>query len=129
MKIEVSNGEIIDKHTILSIKLKKIKNEDKLKNIQKEYNSLTPHVNEIKSLIPDTEFENLYNNLVSINEKLWIIEDELRILEKEKKFDSKFIDLARSVYHDNDFRAEIKKQINIKTKSDLIEEKDYITYK
>jgi len=129
MKIEVSNGEIIDKHTILSIKLKKIKNEDKLKNIQKEYNSLTPHVNEIKSLISDTEFENLYNNLVSINEKLWLIEDELRILEKEKKFDSKFIDLARSVYHDNDFRAEIKKQINIKTKSDLIEEKDYITYK
>jgi len=129
MKIEVSNGEIIDKHTILSIKLEKIKNEDKLKNIQKEYDTLTPHVNEIKSLISEEEFEGLYNDLVIVNKKLWNTEDELRILEKEKNFDSKFIDLARSVYHDNDNRAEIKKQINIKTKSDLIEEKDYIKYK
>lgn len=129
MKIEVSNGEIIDKHTILSIKLEKIKNEDKLKNIQKEYDTLTPHVNEIKSLISEEEFEGLYNDLVIVNKKLWNTEDELRILEKEKNFDSKFIDLARSVYHDNDNRAEIKKQINIKTNSDLIEEKDYVTYK
>jgi len=129
MKIEVSNGEIIDKHTILSIKLEKIKNEDKLKNIQKEYDTLTPHVNEIKSLISEEEFEGLYNDLVIVNKKLWNTEDELRILEKEKNFDSKFIDLARSVYHDNDNRAEIKKQINIKTNSDLIEEKDYIKYK
>ena len=129
MKIEVSNGEIIDKHTILSIKLEKIKNKDKLKNIQKEYDTLTPHVNEIKSLISEEEFEGLYNDLVIVNKKLWNNEDELRILEKEKNFDSKFIDLARSVYHDNDNRAEIKKQINIKTNSDLIEEKDYVTYK
>lgn len=129
MKIEVSNGEIIDKHTILSIKLEKIKNEDKLKNIQKEYDTLTPHVNEIKSLISEEEFEGLYNDLVIVNKKLWNTEDELRILEKEKNFDSRFIYLARSVYHDNDNRAEIKKQINIRTNSDLIEEKDYVTYK
>lgn len=129
MKIEVSNGEIVDKHTILAIKLNKIKNEDKLKNIQKEYDELTPYVNEIKSLIPETEFESLYNSLVFINNRLWTIEDELRVLEKEKNFEGRFVDLARSVYHDNDSRAEIKKQINIKTNSDLIEEKDYVTYK
>lgn len=129
MKIEVSNGEIVDKHTILAIKLNKIKNEDKLKNIQKEYDELTPYVNEIKSLIPETEFESLYNSLVFVNNRLWNIEDELRVLEKEKNFEGRFVDLARSVYHDNDSRAEIKKQINIKTNSDLIEEKDYVTYK
>lgn len=127
MKIEVSNGEIVDKHTILAIKLKKIKDEEKLKNVKKEYDILSPYIDEIRKEIP-MEFEILYNDLIFINNRLWNIEDEIRKLEKEKTFNQRFIDLARGVYRDNDMRAKVKREINHKTNSEIIEEKYYVKY-
>lgn len=123
MKIEVSNGEIIDKYTILMIKSNKIKDELKLKNIENEKNSLI----DICKIIIDFSSE-LFQNLLEINQKLWIIEDKIREKEKNKEFDEEFISLARSVYKTNDIRAEIKKNINLKTESKFIEEKSYEKY-
>lgn len=124
-QILISDGEILDKFSILSIKLSNIHDKDKLVNINNEINYLKPIFLNILSL--DSEIETLYNNLKSVNEKLWIIEDNIRIKEKLKQFDSEFIDLARKVYITNDERATIKKQINLKSKSYLIEEKSYVS--
>lgn len=130
MKIEVSNGEIIDKYTILEIKLSEIKDPTKLANIKKEYDSLTPDVKDIYEATKDKKkLELLHNNLLEINKKLWKIEDDIRECEKEKDFSQKFIDLARSVYFTNDDRSVVKKDINIVTESSLIEEKSYEDYK
>lgn len=123
-KILISNGEILDKFSILSIKLSNIHNKNKLININNEINYLKPIFVNILSL--DPEIETLYNKLKSVNEKLWIIEDSIRIKEKLQQFDSEFIDLARKVYITNDERAIVKKQINLKSKSYLIEEKSYV---
>lgn len=128
MKVEISIGEVIDKITILNIKNKKIKDSNKLINIQKELNYL---INSIKSSY-DIDFYNSKDEniikLQSINEKLWLIEDNIRIKEYKKEFDGEFIDLARNVYKTNDERADVKKQINIKYNSDFIEEKSYENY-
>lgn len=123
MKIEVSNGEIIDKLTIIQIKLERIKDKAKLKNLQKEYNELT----EVSSSIISTSDE-LYRSLYEINCELWDIEDHIRDLEREKDFGDDFIATARAVYVKNDRRSEIKRAINIKTSSGLIEEKSYEKY-
>jgi hypothetical protein len=123
MKIEVSNGEIIDKLTIIQIKLGRIKDEAKLKNLQKEYNELT----EVSSSIISASDE-LYRSLYEINCELWDIEDHIRDLERKKDFGDDFIATARSVYFKNDRRSEIKRAINIKTSSGLIEEKSYEKY-
>lgn len=120
MQIEVSNGEILDKFSILEIKKSEIKNPEKLKNVEKEYTILKEIVVEILS----TEHE-LYKKLLEINKKLWVIEDDIRICERNKDFGPKFIELARSVYLVNDERAEVKKEINLLTKSNMIEEKSY----
>lgn len=122
MKVEVSNGEILDKLSILEIKLEKIKDENKLKNIQGEYNILK---NTSKEIVFDT---NIYEKLLNVNNRLWNIEDKLREKERKKEFDTEFIELARSVYFTNDERADIKRKINIETKSKLIEEKSYKKY-
>jgi predicted nuclease with TOPRIM domain len=124
MLIEVSNGEIIDKITILEIKLTKIKNPEKLKNIKKEFDLL--YVNLSKLGIDQNH--DLYNRLKEINLKLWDIEDLLRIKEQKKEFDDEFIQLARSVYVSNDKRAEIKREINALSDSYLSEEKEYVDY-
>jgi hypothetical protein len=123
MKIEVSNGEIIDKLTIIEIKLERIKDEAKLKNLQKEYNELT----DVSSSIISASDE-LYRSLYEINCELWDIEDHIRDLERKKDFGDDFIATARSVYFKNDRRSEIKRAINIKTSSGLFEEKSYEKY-
>ncbi len=125
MQIEVSNGEIIDKITILKIKLEKIKNPDKLINIQKEYDLLSRFMN----LIKVDELNPLFVQLYQINLKLWEIEDQLRIKESKREFDADFITLARSVYFTNDERADVKREINTISGSDLFEEKEYVDYK
>lgn len=130
MKIEVSNGEIIDKYTILEIKLSKIKDAKKLVNIQHEYNTLTP---DVKNMYGDAKDEShlkkLQNDLLEVNKKLWKIEDDIRECERANDFGKTFIDLARAVYYVNDDRSDVKKEINIFTGSDLVEEKSYEEYK
>jgi hypothetical protein len=127
MKIEVSNGEILDKYSILEIKLQEIKDEAKLANVQNEYDSLTQAVESIKSLNPLT-VATLYKDLLNINKTLWNVEDLIRDCERDNNFGQDFIELARSVYYTNDERAEIKKNINLATGSDLVEEKSYQKY-
>ncbi len=123
MKIEVSNGEIVDKLTILRIKLERIKDEKKLRNLKKEKDELSMTAASImKTSDP------LYKALYEINCELWDIEDHIRELERKKDFGEDFIATARSVYLKNDKRAEIKRQININTSSGLIEEKSYQKY-
>jgi hypothetical protein len=126
MKIEVSNGEILDKISILAIKKSKIQDKNKLKNVYTEYNTLLPYFDQI---INTQQLGDLYWNLSAVNTELWDVEDKLRDLEKAKTFNSKFVELARSVYYLNDKRAELKKNINILSGSDLIEEKSYSDYK
>lgn len=119
MKIEVSNGEIVDKYTILVIKSERINDKDKLRNINKELKSLERALRKISFNSTDLM------DLLRINKSLWIVEDLLREMEMNNDFDDTFINLARSVYKLNDKRAEIKKSINISTGSLLIEEKSY----
>jgi hypothetical protein len=122
MNIEVSIGEALDKVSILTIKLNKIQETEKLRNIAKELNAIT------KELPRGILEDNLYEKLCSVNLRLWEIEDEIRECERIGDFNLNFIRLARAVYHRNDERADIKRQINIKYKSDLIEEKSYKAY-
>jgi len=123
MKIEVSNGEIIDKLSILQIKIERIKDEQKLKNIKKEYNDLREEASSVMR-----QDNPLYKALYEVNCELWDIEDHIRDLERRKDFGNDFIETARSVYFKNDRRAEIKKEINIITSSGLTEEKSYKKY-
>jgi len=123
MKIEVSIGEIVDKLSILQIKTAFIKDEEKLNNVKKEYDYLYDIVfNEMK--IEQSDF----SDMVSINQELWKIEDDIRDKERAKEFDDEFIRLARAVYVTNDKRAEVKKVINIKYGSLFVEEKSYQKY-
>ena len=124
MKIEVSIGEIVDKLSILQIKTEEIKDETKLNNVRSEYDYLYDIVfNEMG--IEQSDF----TELVSVNKKLWIIEDDIRDKERAKEFDDIFIELARAVYVTNDERAEVKKKINLKYGSTFVEEKSYSDYK
>jgi peptidoglycan hydrolase CwlO-like protein len=130
MKIEVSNGEIIDKYTILEIKLSEIKDVKKLVNIQNEHNILTPVVESIYGSVNDQEhLKKLHHDLLEVNKKLWKIEDDIRECERAKDFGKTFVDLARAVYYTNDDRSDVKKAINKFTGSDLVEEKSYEDYK
>lgn len=124
MKVEISNGELVDKITILSLKLVNITDESKAENIKKEYDFLVGSLKDIGM----NEHSYLYRELWQVNQELWIIEDNIREKEKGKEFGEEFIELARSVYVTNDRRCEIKKQINIETDSDIIEEKSYEDY-
>lgn len=129
MRIEVSNGEIIDKYTILEIKLEKIMNPDKLDNIRKEYNEVKKVVNFIYHEEKDQKtLADLHTDLLNINKTLWNIEDQIREHERMELFNSDFIELARSVYYNNDERAEVKNKINSLTGSSLVEEKSYEAY-
>ena len=126
MKIEVSNGEILDKISILALKKSKIQDKTKLENIYYEYKTLLPYFDQI---INTKQLGDIYWNLSSVNTELWDVEDKLRELEKSRTFNTEFIELARSVYYLNDRRAELKRDINILSGSDLIEEKSYEDYK
>jgi hypothetical protein len=123
MKIEVSNGEIIDKLTIIQIKLERIKDKVKLVNLQKEYDEL---ISASESILPVTD--PLYSDLYKVNCELWDIEDRIRDLERKKDFGEEFVSTARAVYFKNDKRSEIKREINLRTLSGLIEEKSYEKY-
>lgn len=127
MKIEVSNGEILDKITILVIKSKMITDPVKLKNINNELDELISFL-DVVGYESNVTVNSLVKELESVNEKLWVIEDKLRDKEKLKQFDEEFIQLARSVYFTNDERAKIKKNLNEVTNSKLVEEKSYQKY-
>ena len=124
MKVEISNGELLDKISILELKLLKIEDKEKLVNIQKEFDELNPLVQKLFEK-HEGQLQNHYLELAKINGQLWDIENWIRECEQEKRFDKEFVELARSVYITNDKRSEVKKIINILTQSDFIEEKSY----
>ena len=124
--IEVSIGELLDKISILEIKQQKIKNPEKLRFIKDEYSILKDQLE--KKIKSSGELNELYKSLKEINSKLWVIEDEKRLCEKEKKFDEKFIKLSREVHFLNDDRAKIKLEINNLTNSKIKEIKEYTNY-
>ena len=129
MKIEVSNGEILDKVSILEIKLERITDAQKLSNIKNEWDALQNAVKIIAGLAnPKEEFHQAVKALRATNEALWDVEDALRLNEKTKDFGDAFIALAREVYVLNDQRAALKSTINILTGSNLREEKSYEGY-
>ena len=123
---EISAGELLDKISILEIKLDKIKDKGSLIEINKEYTSLSETKNSNISITKD--LENLTKQLKETNKKLWSIEDEKRMCEKNKDFGKNFIELARSVYLNNDKRAKIKSEINKLLGSNIKEIKKYINY-
>lgn len=129
MKIEVSNGEILDKHTILKIKLEKITDPVKVANLNKEWMILTPIVQQIISACDNDLIHIAYQDMLEVNRKLWQIEDEIRDCEKTNDFGDEFIRLARAVYWTNDDRNLVKKRIDNLTGSNLTEEKSYADYK
>jgi len=127
MKVEVSNGELMDKLSILELKLKNITDPKKLRNVNTEFNELNPLVQQLfKKHNPTINV--LYQKLAEINGKLWIIEDEIRQSERDKDFGPEFVKLARDVYFTNDVRSDLKKEINVLTNSGVIEEKSYEDY-
>ena len=123
---EISVGELLDKISILEIKLEKIKDQDKLKFISDEHSILKDQLN--KNVESNDELEKLFQSLKSINSKLWVIEDDKRQCEKDKDFGEKFIKLSRDVHFLNDERAKIKLEINNHTGSVIKEIKEYTNY-
>ena len=124
--VEVSVGELLDKISILDIKKNKIEDPDSLKHINNEYNILkSEYDNKVKS---DEKLNNLYNLLKDINSKLWVIEDQKRLCEKNSNFGENFIKLSRDVHILNDKRAALKLEINEYTGSKIKEIKKYTTY-
>ena len=124
--IEVSIGELLDKVSILEIKQEKIKDKEKLRYINNEHSVLKDQLE--KSVKSDEKLDKLYQSLKEINSKLWLIEDEKRLCEKEKDFGEKFIKLSRDVHFLNDDRAKIKLEINNHTGSNIKEIKEYTKY-
>ena len=124
--IEVSIGELLDKISILEIKQEKIKDPEKLKFISDEHSVLKEQFD--KNIKSDDKLEKLFQSLKDINSKLWVIEDDKRLCEKEKDFTEKFIKLSRDVHFLNDDRAEIKLEMNNHTGSKIKEIKEYIKY-
>ena len=128
IKIEISVGELLDKLPILKIKKVKIEDSQKLLEINKELKFLQETADVIRKT-NEKEFDKFLSTLVSINTKLWDIEDEIRVYEKESKFNEKFISLARDVYFTNDERFDCKNRINKFFGSEVNEVKEYVDYK
>jgi len=124
--VEVSVGELLDKISILEIKQEQIKDPEKLKFISNEHSILKDQLD--KNVKPDDKLNVLFQSLKEINAKLWIIEDDKRLCEKEKDFSEKFINLSRDVHFLNDDRAKIKLEINDHTGSKIKEIKEYTSY-
>ncbi len=125
--LPVSYGEILDKITILEIKTQNISDSDKLKNVRHELKLLQGYWDE--NVENTSTIIELRKQLKAVNQSLWTIEDNIRIKELNKEFDDEFIQIARSVYFENDKRAAVKKDINVLLGSELIEEKSYQNYK
>jgi hypothetical protein len=125
--VPVSPGELIDKITILRIKSQRITDASKLKNVRIELDALT--TTWAKSAYAAIDISADENALLAVNERLWVIEDEIRDKEREQAFDAEFIRLARAVYFENDERAAIKRRINLALGSAIIEEKSYSDYR
>tara|TARA_B100000953_G_scaffold29968_1_gene24046 strand:+ start:371 stop:760 length:390 start_codon:yes stop_codon:yes gene_type:complete len=123
---EISAGELLDKISILEIKIEKIKNPELKKQAKKEFETLNS--NKEKSIKMTPDIEKLYLKLKETNLKLWKIEDEIRACEKNSDFKENFIKLARSVYFNNDTRSSLKLSINQKLGSNIIEVKEYTKY-
>ena len=121
----ISLGELVDKISILIIKQKNITDENKLDHVKKELDFLQKT---LMNYVQKEEINNYLENLININSKLWIIEDDIRECERKKLFDQSFIDLARSVYFTNDERAKVKNDINKTFGSELVEVKSYEEY-
>lgn len=126
MKVEVSNGDLLDKISILEIKLNKFDDGPKKMNVDRELTMLVDST--VKSSLDQWLLGDDYKALLEVNSALWIIEDKIRVKEAAQQFDKEFIELARSVYLVNDERAAIKKRINEESLSLLVEEKQYIDY-
>jgi len=124
--VEVSVGELLDKLSILEIKQEKIKDDEKLKYINDEYSVLKDQLS--KNVKSDDKLNNLFASLKEINSKLWVIEDDKRMCEKNSDFGEKFIKLSRDVHFLNDQRAKIKLDINNHTGSKIKEIKEYTKY-
>jgi len=124
---EISPGELLDKISILEIKMEKVKDKNSLEEIKKEYKILKEI--QTSSIEMTGKIKDLFQSVKNVNVKLWNIEDKLRICEKNKDFDKNFIELARSVYFANDERAELKSKINKILKSNIREIKQYDNYK
>jgi hypothetical protein len=124
--VEVSVGELLDKISILEIKQDKIKDHEKLKFINDEHSILKSQLEQ--NVKTDEKIEKLFQSLKEINSKLWVIEDDKRLCEKEKNFGEKFIKLSRDVHFLNDDRAKIKLEMNNHTGSKIKEIKEYTSY-
>ena len=125
INVPISPGELLDKITILEIKSENIDNEEKLTNVKIELKLLSQIWNDTS---PDSSLDTLKQELKDNNKALWDIEDKIRIKESNNEFDQVFIELARSVYIQNDKRANTKKKINLKLGSEIVEEKSYADY-
>ena len=125
LKIEVAPGELIDKITILEIKLERIRDEEKVRDVQREYALLTQVADVV---LTSPEITALRSELKQINEVLWRIEDDIREQERRQDFGPEFVRLARAVYRTNDDRARVKREINRLLNSTLVEEKAYAPY-
>jgi hypothetical protein len=125
MNIGISLGEVADKVTILSIKMKRIKDSDKLENIRKQYDALKESMEDFGMKVTSEDFR----KLEQVNLKLWDLEDAIRLKEQKREFDEGFVQFARSIYFLNDDRSAIKRDINLKYGSQFIEEKEYVAYR
>ncbi|MFQ5659594.1 MAG: DUF6165 family protein [Gammaproteobacteria bacterium] len=126
IRTEVSIGEFLDKLTILQIKAERITDPEKLENINKELHSLLGIW--ARSPFADMDVDRELQELKEINQKLWDLEDAIRKMEAKKTFDENFVKTARTVYITNDRRAAVKKRLNMKLGSGLVEEKSYADY-
>lgn len=124
MKVETPNGDLVDKVTILAIKLERIGDERKRANIRREFDLLGEQMRSLGI----TDQGSDYRDLLAVNTKLWNIENGIREREAAGSFGKEFIELARSVYFENDARSRIKRRINDATGSSLVEEKEYSDY-
>ena len=123
---EISPGELLDKISILEIKLEKVKDKDRQKRIKNEYDILKKVQN--SSIEMSDKIKDLYRSVSNVNIKLWDIEDKIRICEQNKDFGKNFIELARGVYFNNDKRAKLKNEINEILKSNIREVKQFVDY-
>jgi uncharacterized protein YukE len=127
IKVPVSPGELLDKITILRIKSQRMSDPDKLRNVRLELEALQDTWTGSAYAAVDMDAD--VNALMTVNERLWVIEDDIRDKERAQAFDAEFIRLARAVYVENDERAAIKRRINLKLGSAIVEEKSYSSYR